>query len=313
MQYKFVEKIGKNWSAITFGCWQIAPSDGWGDLCAPEMATKTIKAALDAGITAFDTAEGYGDHESERRLGKALGTQRDEVIVISKIWPDAALSHSAYKKRLDQTLLSLNRDYVDLYLIHFPSDEIRENSEQFCEIMLALKDSGKARSIGLSNFELADLKGLGTYIKEFIIHQVPYSLLDQSYGGETQNFCEQTKLPYMAYSPTAKGLLARLLTEGERLYPARNKDDLFAPKVYPEAVKVFKVVEKIAHELNVPPVQVALAWVNAQSNVLTAILGSRRPQQIEEAAGAGDLQLSQEHLSELRSASKAFVKHSQKQ
>ncbi|MCH7499740.1 MAG: aldo/keto reductase, partial [Nitrospinae bacterium] len=112
--------LDKPWSVITFGCWQIAPSGGWGDYCTPQDADASVKTALDGGITAFDTAEGYGDGESERRLGKALGSRKNEVLIISKIWPDAALTLAAYQERLEGTLRALARDTIDLYLVHWP-------------------------------------------------------------------------------------------------------------------------------------------------------------------------------------------------
>jgi aryl-alcohol dehydrogenase-like predicted oxidoreductase len=121
LRYFKCKGIEKKWSAVTLGCWQIAPSEGWGDSCTKQSADSVIKSALDHGITAFDTAEGYGDGESERRLGKSLGSKKHDVIVISKIWPDASLTSSAYLKRLDNTLRALNRNYVDVYLVHFPS------------------------------------------------------------------------------------------------------------------------------------------------------------------------------------------------
>jgi len=102
--------LDKPWSVITFGCWQIAPSGGWGDYCSPEDAEASVKTALEGGITAFDTAEGYGDGESERRLGKALGSQKDEVLITSKIWPDADLTLASYQERLEGTLRALDRD-----------------------------------------------------------------------------------------------------------------------------------------------------------------------------------------------------------
>ena len=73
MKYVKFRGVDKDWSAITFGCWQMAPSGGWGDVCTPQDADAVVKRALEYGITAFDTAEGYGDGESERRLGRALG------------------------------------------------------------------------------------------------------------------------------------------------------------------------------------------------------------------------------------------------
>ena len=86
MNHGRINGIDKDWSSITLGCWQIAPSGGWGNICSPKDAERVVRTALDHGITAFDTAEGYGEGESERRLGKALGSQKDSVIIISKIW-----------------------------------------------------------------------------------------------------------------------------------------------------------------------------------------------------------------------------------
>ena len=85
MIYDRIKGIYKDWSRITLGCWQIAPSGGWGDICPANEAEKVVHSALDHGITAFDTAEGYGDGESERRLGKAPGSHKNSVIIISKI------------------------------------------------------------------------------------------------------------------------------------------------------------------------------------------------------------------------------------
>ena len=120
MRYLKCDGLDKKWSVLTLGCWQIAQSEGWGDVCEPKDSEAVVKTALDSGFTAFDTAEGYGDGESERRLGKALGGKKDNVIIISKIWPDAKLTLSEYQKRLEGTLRALNRDYVDVYLVHWP-------------------------------------------------------------------------------------------------------------------------------------------------------------------------------------------------
>ena len=155
--------LEKDWSVITLGCWQLAPSGGWGDLCSPKDAEATVKSALDCEITAFDTAEGYGDGESERRLSKALGNKKDDVIIVSKIWPDAELTLEGYRERLEGTLRALNRDYVDVYLVHWPGHffSTPDKAAKFCELMIALQESGKARTIGLSNFQAGDLNLLG--------------------------------------------------------------------------------------------------------------------------------------------------------
>lgn len=299
------EGLAKSWSVITFGCWQIAPSEGWGDVCSPKEADAAVKAALDQGITAFDTAEGYGDGESERRLGKALGSKKDDVIIISKIWPDADFTLSGYQKHLDDSLTALNRDYVDVYLIHWPGDyfDSQKKSARLSDCMNALKESGKAKIIGLSNFHEKDLHLLGKGLSMFSINEVPYSLLDRQYEGQTLEICKNACLGYMAFSPTAQGLLAGRINQEARDFPARRHNRFYQEPLYSKSLKVLETVQEIADETQRKPVQVAVAWVLAQNNILTAIIGSRKVEQIRDFLGAAHLQLSQDQLQRLTAAS----------
>lgn len=308
MKYSRIEGIEKDWSRITLGCWQIAPSDGWGDVCPTKDAEKVVRTALDQGITAFDTAEGYGDGESERRLGKALGSQKDSVIIISKIWPEADQTLQAYQTALDNSLKALDRDYVDLYLIHWPGNYFNspDKSARLIENMLALKQSGKATCIGLSNFGADDIKLLGSNVKEFCLNEIPYSLLDRGYEGETLNLCKKNGVQYMAFSPTAQGLLARSMKTEDLELPTRKMHHLFQPSTYPKAKKVWETVRIIANELGRNPIEIAVAWVLQQDNIFTALVGSRKPEQVPQFSPAGGLQLSQEHLARLTEASDAF-------
>lgn len=309
MKYSTTPGIDKKWSKITLGCWQLATSDGWGPSCTENEAEKVVKNALDAGITAFDTAEGYGDGESEKRLGKALDKLKNEVIIISKIWPDADLTLKSYEERLNGTLKALNRDYVDLYLIHWPADyfNTEDKSQKLADIMLTLKKSGKATLVGLSNFHKIHLDLLGHNVSNFSINQVPYNLLEREYEGETRDICIQNKIQYMAYSPTAKGLLARRLNEKELSYSARKHDAVFSKATYPHALKVFDEVESISKEIGTEPINVALAWVLAQENILTAIVGSKKPEQVPEFAQATTVKLSNLQLQRLTEASDQFA------
>ena len=308
MKYSRIEGIEKDWSRITLGCWQIAPSGGWGDICSEKDAEKVVRAALDQGITAFDTAEGYGDGESERRLGKALGSQKDSAIIISKIWPEPNQTLKEYQKALDNSLKALGRDYVDLYLIHWPGNYFNspKKSNLLTEHMLSLKKSGKASAIGLSNFKANDIKFLGNNTKEFALNEIPYSLLDRGYEGETLSLCKQSNMQYMAFSPTAQGLLARPMKAEDFELPTRKTHHLFQPSIFPKTKNVWETVRIIATELSCNPIEVAVAWVLKQENIFTAIIGSRIPEQVEEFASAGDLELSQEHLSRLTKVSNDF-------
>ena len=306
--YDRIKGIDKDWSRITLGCWQIAPSGGWGDICSPEDAERVVRSALDHGITAFDTAEGYGDGESERRLGKALGAQKDSVVIISKIWPDAELTLKAYQKRLEDSLNALGRDYVDLYLVHWPGSyfDNTEKSARLVEFMNTLKKSGKALTIGLSNFQSQDLTLLGEKLKTFSMNEVPYSLLDRAYEGKSLSLCKNANIPYMAFSPTAQGLLAKPMSREDLEMPTRKHHFLYQDPVYSHAKKVWETVHDVAKELSRKPVEVALAWVLTRDNIFTAIVGSRKPEQVQEFAKSTELKLSPHQLQRLTKASDQF-------
>ena len=308
MRYIKCKGLKKDWSVITFGCWQIAPSEGWGNICSPQSADAVVKKALELGISAFDTAEGYGEGESERRLGKALGHKKQDVIIISKIWPDASLTSNDYHKRLNNSLKALKRDYVDVYLVHFPSDYFNnvEQSEKLCKLMEELKKSGKAITIGLSNFMEQDLLRLGKGIEKFCINQVPYNILQRNYEGKTRDICHKNEIGYMAYSPTAQGLLAGRLSIQATSFPARKWNKLYQEPLLTKSKPVRDLINNIADDIRTKPISVALAWVLAQKNIRTAIVGSRKPDQVSDFALAGDLKLSTEHLKQLNKISLSF-------
>jgi aryl-alcohol dehydrogenase-like predicted oxidoreductase len=308
MIYDRIKGIDKDWSRITLGCWQIAPSRGWGDICSFEDAERVVRSSLDHGITAFDTAEGYGDGESERRLGKALGAQKDSVVIISKIWPDTELTLKAYQQRLEYSLKALGRDYVDLYLVHWPGSYFNntEKSARLVEFMNTLKKNGKATTIGLSNFQSQDLTLLGDELETFSMNEVPYSLLDRAYEGSTLNLCKNADIPYMAFSPTAQGLLAKPMSREDLEMPTRKHHFLYQDLIYPHARKVWKTVYDVAKELGRKPVEVALAWVLNRDNIFTAIVGSRKLEQVQEFAKATELKLKPNHLQRLTKASDQF-------
>ncbi len=309
MKYTLYPELDKQWSSITMGCWQIAPSGGWGDICPPGDADRVVKTALEMDISAFDTAEGYGDGESERRLSKALGNKKDDVIIISKIWPDAEITIEGYKERLENSLRALNRDYVDVYLVHWPGDyfNTQEKSEKLCQIMFRIKAEGKAKVVGLSNFRAKDIKLLGERASYFSINQVPYSIVRREYEEETMQICEKNDIQYMAYSPTGQGLMGGRFDEEALKSPTRQNNKLFHPPYFEHALKVYKTVQKIAEEKNCTPIEISLAWVIKQKNILTSIVGSRKSEQVKEFAKATEIELSEEQMSQLDSASDSFA------
>ena len=308
MRSKKVEGIDIPWTALTLGCLQIAPSDAWGDLCSAEEADRVVKTALDGGILAFDTAEGYGDGESERRLGKALGSRKNDVIIVSKIWPDAEMKLEAYQSRLEGSLKALGRDYVDSYLVHWPGMYIDSmvDTGKMCDIMIALKESGKARTVGVSNFREKYIALMAGKASSFSVNQVPYNLLQREYEGADLERCERAGIGYMAYSPSARGLLAGRLDEEALQANARRESHLYYQPHLGESQVVREAVQQIAEEIETAPINVALAWVIQQRNIITAVVGSRKVDQVKEFCAAGDLELTSDHLDRLHRASAKF-------
>jgi len=222
------------------------------------------------------------------------------------------LTSTAYHERLDNTLRAMNRDYVDVYLIHFPGtyfDSIEE-SERLCQLMKELQQSGKTITVGLSNFMAPDLLRLGKEIHSFCINQVPYNILEREYEGKTRDMCYKKGIGYMAYSPTAQGLLAGRLSSEALNFPARKWNNLYQEPLLTKSKPVRDAINNIAEEIKTKPIAVALAWVLEQKNILTAIVGSRKAAQVPEFAAAGSFKLSTNHLELLNNASDSFLKMS---
>ena len=303
-----VEGLDIPWTALTLGCLQIAPSEAWGDVCSAEEADRVVKTALEGGIKAFDTAEGYGDGESERRLGKALGSRKNDVLITSKIWPDAEMTVEGYQSRLDGTLKALGRDYVDVYLVHWPGMylDTLEKTGKMCDIMVALKETGKARTVGISNFRAKDIGLMSGAASLFTVNQVPYNLLQREYEGEDLRKCERAGIGYMAYSPSARGLLAGQLDEEALKAPTRQESHLYYQPHLGESQVVREAVQEIAEEINTVPINVALTWVIQQRNITTAVVGSRKVDQVKEFCAAGEITLTSDQLDRLNKASAKF-------
>ena len=172
--------------------------------------------------------------------------------------------------------------------------------------MEELKKSGKAITVGLSNFMEQDLLRLGKGIQGFCINQVPYNILQRNYEGKTRDICHENEIGYMAYSPTAQGLLAGRLSNEATAFPARKWNKLYQEPLLTKSKPIRNLINNIAEEMKIKPISVALAWVLEQKNILTAIVGSRKPDQVSEFALAGDLRLSAEHLNQLNNASLSF-------
>ena len=303
-----VEGLDIPWTALTLGGMQIAPSKEWGNGCSEEETDRVVKTALDCGIMAFDTAEAYGKGESERRLGKALDSRKNDVLIISKITPDAEMTPEGYLARLEGSLKNLGRDYVDSYLVHWPGYYVDsfQNMQRLCEVMIAVKESGKARTIGITNFKAKDIILMSELAAAFTVNQVPYNLLHRVFEGENLRECVKSGIGYMACSSSARGLFAGRLDDEALNVPARREYHLFAPSAIGNSQDIRDTVQEIAEEINTTPINVALAWVIQQKNVTTAVIGSRKVDQVKEFCAAGDITLTSDQLTRLNEESAQF-------
>jgi myo-inositol catabolism protein IolS len=276
-------------SRIITGGWQ-AGRDLWVGI-DDDTSVATFEAALDAGITTFDTAEDYGGGHSERILARALGHRRDEIVLATKVSWDH-LRRDQIVEACERSLRNLGTDVIDLYQIHWPAGTFGSERVPLAESMEALvrlRDEGKIRAIGVSNFDLAQLRQ-ACALGPVETLQPPYSLLWRHAERELLPFCRAHGIAVLAYSPLAQGLLTGKLGPDDVLAEGDNRRDnrLFQPPLRARAHAVVEAMRPLAAARGITLAQLALAWV-AEGPGTCAIAGARTPAQARENAAAGDV------------------------
>jgi methylglyoxal reductase len=275
-----------------------------------------VKAAFDAGINVFDTAEGYGRGLAEEMLGRALEDLgcREKAIIITKVGPlfgseqvDGRTCNLTAENILARCQLSLERlrtDHIDLYLAHWP-DPLTPVKETM-EAVNALKAQGKIRSFGVSNFS-NDLLGAALEHGEVAANQLPYSLADRSIEADKRPFCLQNSISIIAYSPLGKGVLTGKY-DAQHLPPSddyRHTRKYFAKENLPRFLALAQHLRELASQFSCTPAQLALAWVLAQPGISVVIPGAKSPDQIRANTGANDIALPSEVIAKLNALSQA--------
>lgn len=307
MRYRSLGNSGIKVSEMALGCWPFAGGAYWGDQDEAASAA-TVHAALAAGINFFDTAEGYETGESERVLGRALKGRRDEAVVATKVSrpnlrPDDVIV------ACERSLGNLQMDHVDLYQIHWPNHDIP--LAETVGALQRLKEQGKVRAIGVSNFAVRDLSDI-LALGECVSDQLPFSLLWRVIEREVQPLCVQNDVGIICYSPLAQGLLtgryanADEVPEGlaqSRWYagtrPASNHDE---PGLETETFAAIAALKKIADEEGVPLATMALAWVKAQPGVTAFLVGARNPEELSWNLPVAETNLSDDLLARMSAA-----------
>jgi 1-deoxyxylulose-5-phosphate synthase len=310
MEYGRLGSTGLEVSRICLGCMSYGePGRGSHPWSLDEAASKPfIAKALDLGITFFDTANVYSDGSSEEIVGTWLGemARREDVVIATKVHgrmrpgPNGAgLSRKAILHEIDASLTRLGTDYVDLYQIHRwdPEVPIEETLEALHDVVKA----GKARYIGASSMAswqfaqalyTADLNGW----TRFVSMQDHYNLLYREEEREMIPLCLDQGVGVIPWSPLARGRLTRDWDESS----ARSETDEFGRSLYGEGDRaVVDAVAAVAEARGVPRAQVALAWLADRPGVTAPIVGATKPEHLDDAVAALDLELTDDEVARL--------------
>ena len=268
-------------TTISLGCW-VMGQEAWGGADDSESIA-AIHASLDAGVNFIDTAPAYGGGHSEEVLGKALEGRRDQAFIATKVgWDD--LQPTRLPSALEASLKRLRTDYVDLYQVHWPHKSIPVG--EIISVMKRLQDQGKIRYIGVSNFNVEQMKE-ALSVARIESLQPPYNLFWRHIEPDIPRFCIENDIGMIAYSPLAQGLLTGKFTRDHQFPESdiRSHAVLFQGEAFRTALDVVDEMRPIAAKYGKSLGQLALAWVLAQPGITSAIVGARRPSQIAENLG----------------------------
>ncbi|MYD53934.1 MAG: aldo/keto reductase [Chloroflexi bacterium] len=292
-------------SAVGFGTWEMSTTM-YGHIDVDEAA-RAVNMAIDRGITLFDTAEVYGPYHSEELLAKALGNRRNEIVLVTKVGFDyddtpQVIGRNSKKAHIiehtDDCLRRLNTDFVDLMLIHWPDHDTP--IEETMEGLEELKQSGKIRHYGVSNFNIDMMEECEQY-GHIAANQVGYNMYDRRMESRVLPWCQANGVGYMAYGSLGFGLLTGAFTpettfeEGDwrRSGNAFNLP-LFQEEHFRKEVEVTNRLVELADGYNKTVAQLALAWVLDHPAVSCALVGMRNERELEENVAATDWKLNEE-------------------
>ena len=310
MQYTTLGSSGIRVSVVALGCWPFAGGKVWGDQ-DDDVSIATAHAALDAGITLFDSAEGYEAGHSERVLGRALVGRRDRGVIATKVSPNH-LAPADIVEACERSLRNLQTDYIDLYQIHWPNHDLPLSDA--VEALEKLKQQGKIRAIGVSNFGVQDLTEMLS-LGECVTNQMAFNLLWRGIEDAVLPLCVENAVGILCYSTLAQGLLTGRYANADEVPDGLSRSRLFSstrpmaihedPGCEAEVFASLERVRQIAAQLGVSMAAASIAWVRQQPGVTSLLVGARSPQELEQNLADQDLALSDDVVAELSAATES--------
>ncbi len=268
-------------SPIILGAWQYGCERYWGDVPTKD-ACDVVARAVDKGINTIDTAIGYDG--SEQIVGKAIRNIRDKLIIISKGGADPRKMES----RVDISLSRMNLDVIDLYLVHYPDAAIP--IEETIGGMVRLKEKGKIRHVGVSNFS-ADQVRKAVGAGDIACCEQAYNLLWREIEDtDTLKVCRDHNVGILAYSPLGQGLFTGKI-RSEADIPRREGDIrhltlLFQGEAFTAGLSMVKHLDVLSEKYKKTPAQIAINWIINQKGITAAIVGSKTLKQLDDNLGA---------------------------
>lgn len=294
---------------IIFGTWQAGKS-GWVGIEDAEVI-QAMRSAYEAGVTTFDTAEVYGNGYSEQLVAEALADVRDRVVFATKVFANH-LEYQQVIEACEGSLKRLKTDYIDLYQIHWPAGSFKNKVvpiEETVKALTDLKQQGKIRAIGVSNFSKDQLAEASQYGKIDSI-QPPYSLFWRQVEQEIMPYCVEQNISIIAYSSLAQGLLTGKFAPDHKFEEGdiRAKNKLFQGEHYQRAQAALEQLRPIAERHGCTLAQLSLAWLIAQPQT-SAIVGARNAEQAVQNAKTAEVNLSPEVLKEIDAIGRTVTDH----
>jgi len=311
VNYRYLGNSGLKISEITYGNWLTHGSQVEND-----VATQCVRAALDAGITTFDTADVYANTKAEQVLGDALkGERRESLEIFTKVyWPtgpggpnDTGLSRKHVMESIDGSLKRLGTDYVDLYQAHRYDVEtpLHETMQAFADIVR----QGKALYIGVSEWTASQIREGAALAKELgfqlISSQPQYSMLWRVIEDEVVPASKEAGLSQIVWSPMAQGVLSgkylpgKPLPEGSRATDDKGGARSIQRFLDDDVLTRVQGLRPVADELGLSMAQLAVAWVLQNDNVAAALVGASRPEQVAENVKASGVTIPAELLAQI--------------
>jgi len=319
MKKRRAELMGQDFSVLGFGGWSISGPKVW-NTSTDEKSAQAINTALELGINFFDVAPVYGFGHAEEMLGAVLGKRRKDVMIGTKcglIWDDHnrisnCLKPESVLREIDDSLTRLRTDYVDLYQMHWPDENTPV--EETMEALVKIKESGKIRHIGVSNFSVQRTER-AMRIAPIVSHQNLYNMIQRNsdnYHGisleyrteeEIIPFCRKHSQAFLTYSPLCQGLLSERSKKGLEFDGndiRSNNPELKGEKLSAN-LQIVERLRAVAQRIGRPLNQLALNWMLYNRTVTCILVGTSNAKDLQDNVAGLEWELDDQIVAEINS------------